>query len=75
MQSLFTDDGHCAAYCPLWPGAIDKNLKRWKMLNCLEVHVFYALVYTLCMSKEGILHFRNYFSAKDEKVFDPYFIA
>ena len=54
---------------------LDKNLKRNDIWNSIEVHVIYGLVFTLCMSQEGLHHMKTYFSADDSKVFEPLFIA
>ena len=45
------------------------------MWNSVEVHAIYALFYTLCMSREGIIQLRNYLGANDSSVFEPLFIA
>src|SRR5687768_16676293 len=54
---------------------MNRNLKRIKMWNNIEVHAIYELIYDLCMSKEGLQELKKYFSAKDPNVFEPLFIA
>jgi hypothetical protein len=61
-------------YRPLF-SKLDENLKRRKLWNSVEVHALYALFYTLCMSREGIIELRNYLGANDTSVFEPLFIA
>ena len=61
-------------YRPLF-GDFDRNLKRRNLWNSVEVHVIYALVFTLCMSRDGVKELKKYFSAEDQDVFDPFFIA
>ena len=56
------------------PG-IDYQLKRKKMWNSLEVHAIYGLFYLMCMSQEGLLHLKSFFSVEDLRVLDPIFIA
>jgi len=56
------------------PG-IDYQLKRNKMWNCLEVHAIYGLFYLMCMSQEGLLHLKSFFSVEDQRVLDPIIIA
>ena len=56
------------------PG-IEYQLKKKKMWNCLEVHAIYGLFYLMCMSHEGLLHLKSFFSVEDHRVLDPIFIA
>ena len=39
------------------------------------MHAIYQMVYTLCLSKEGLQHFIKYFSAEDPNIFEPLFMA
>src|SRR5687767_3986393 len=48
---------------------------REKLWKRVEAHVIYALVYTMCMSLKGVEQLKKYFSAKDQQVFEPLFIA
>ena len=61
-------------YRPLFTKLYD-NLKRRQLWNSIEVHALYALFYTICMSREGIVELRNYLGANDSSVFEPLFIA
>ncbi len=74
-QTLITDQKNPGAYRPLGQSLIDKNLRRNKIWNSIEVHVIYALFYIFCMSQEGVQNLKIYFSAEDDNVFEPYFIA
>src|SRR5687767_13639114 len=56
-------------------GDFDTNLKRKNLWNSVEVHAIYALFYSMCMSLEGIVQLKKYFSAQDQDVFEPLFIA
>ena len=56
------------------PG-IDCSLKRKKMWNCLEVHAIYGFFHLMCMSQEGLLRLKSFFSVEDQRVLDPIFIA
>jgi hypothetical protein len=61
-------------YQPLFTKLYD-NLKRGQLWNSIEVHALYALFYTMCMSREGIVEVRNYLGAIDSSVFEPLFIV
>jgi len=54
---------------------LDWNLKRWKIWGSLEVHVVYALIYTMCTNRKGLRLLKTYLAGKNQQVFDPYFIA
>ena len=56
-------------------GDFNTNLKRKNLWNSVEVHAIYALFYSMCMSLEGIVQLKKYFSAQDQDVFEPLFIA
>ena len=73
MQVLKTEDGKIDSYRPFQP--LNKNLKVGAVWNSVEVHAIYSLVYTLCMSKEGLDQFKHFISAEDQQLFDPLFIA
>ena len=50
-------------------------MKRNKLWNSIEVCAIFQLVYTLCMSQEGVYKFGQYVSANHPNVFEPLFIA
>jgi len=60
-----------------WPNlsTLTWNLKRWTIWGSLEVHVVYALIYTMCTNKKGLLLLKTYLTGKNHQVFDPFFIA
>ena len=39
------------------------------------MHAIYALVYTMCTNKIGLLGLKTYFLAEDKQIFEPIFIA
>ena len=51
------------------------NLKRRDIWKSVEVHAIYAIFYTLCTNKKGLLHLQVYFSSTDNLIHDPIFIA
>ena len=54
---------------------LDWNLKRHIIWGSLEVHVVYALIYTMCTNRKGLRLLKTYLAGKNQQVFDPYFIA
>ena len=69
-----TASGAKDSYRPNFSG-FNKNLKRYPIWPSFEAHVIYALIYTMCMTKNGFFCLKNYLSCEDIKVFDPYFIG
>ena len=74
IKFLNVKDNDLNFFCPLMLG-IDLNLNRHFMWNCLKVHAIYGIFYLMCLSQEGLLHLISYFSAKDQRLLDPIFIA
>src|SRR5687768_7012523 len=74
MQMLCTESDLAASYRPIF-STLNLNLKRRDFWNSVEVHVIYALIYTLCTNQDGLVSFRQYLSCQYQQVFEPYFIT
>ena len=71
---LCTEPGLAASFRPIF-STLNLNLIRKDIWNSVEVHVIYALIYTLCTNQEGLIFFKQYLLCDDQQVFEPYFIA